>query len=196
MVAYRMAQRANRTHPLLDVQPAAGHQPEGFGEYRQDALAYRARLPRIEARVRLIALRRPWLARFSSPCDAMRGRLRLSHCAAIEARLQKKRCSITNACLTQRLLASRQPDERSATSPTPSRRFAISWPRHSRSACPGVPAVISYGCKFDTVQVDTYASHPDCPLACCASSPPARKELLPQWFFATGDTHGTGFSAR
>ena len=67
---------------------------------------------------------------------------------------KKKRHSITNACLTRRLPTSRQPGEHNATSPTPSRHCAISSQPRLHSVCLVALAVVPYGCKFDTVQVE------------------------------------------
>src|ERR1700730_16185204 len=108
MAADRVAASRKRTHQILVVESACYNEHTRNGKHREDALAHRAGLSRAEAGVRVVSLRGSRLDRLSSSRNLVHRRLRLSHCAASAACLQKKLRSTSIACLTRRLQASRQ----------------------------------------------------------------------------------------
>ena len=74
LIEWPGAGRASQIHP---VNAAREHSLERFGQLRLPALAYRARLPRPQAGLRLEALRGARLARVPPPCELEHRNLRL-----------------------------------------------------------------------------------------------------------------------
>ena len=70
---------ADRTHRLLDLQPARRHPPQGTRPPGQDPLAHRTRLPGTENRPRTGPLRGPLLDRLAPPRHPRHRRPPLPH---------------------------------------------------------------------------------------------------------------------
>ena len=80
MVVDRMAHEWARTDPILAGYSPGRHQTKRAGETRETPLDHRTRLPGVETRAGIGALRRSRLARISSSRHLVHRRLRLPGC--------------------------------------------------------------------------------------------------------------------
>src|SRR4051812_43571612 len=126
MAADRMAERGSQTDPLFPVHLVCRYVAQAIGGHRQNALAYRTRLPRTQTGGRPWGLRRTQLAWLSSSCEFVYRGLWISH-VGTALRLKKKSRSTKNTCRTRRLPPAWGSRRCSGTSHGPSLASASVW---------------------------------------------------------------------